>query len=73
MLSLGRILKSELVVADVFMHLLPGMILLYLATPFYTKDFFHEIKMNGSESRPRKVELMHVHSKKRDYHKDIYT
>ena len=30
------------------------------------------IKTNGSESRPRKVELTHAF-KKCDYHEDIYT
>ena len=34
MLSLGRILISDLVVTILFMHSLPGMILLYLATSF---------------------------------------
>ena len=39
-LSLGHILMSNFVVANLFMHLLPGMILLYLTTPFYTKTIF---------------------------------
>ena len=44
MLSLGRILISDLVVANLFMHSLPGMILLYLAASFFTpKVFLHEI------------------------------
>ena len=44
MLSLGCIVISDLVVADLFMHSLSGMILLYLATPFFTlKVFLHEI------------------------------
>ena len=34
MLRLGRILISHLVDADLFMHLLSSLILLYLATPF---------------------------------------
>ena len=34
MLSLGRILISNLVVANLLMYSLPGMILLYLAAPF---------------------------------------
>ena len=43
-LSLGRILISDLVVADLFMHSLSGMILLYLAVPFFTlKVFLHKI------------------------------
>ena len=43
-LSLGRILKSHLVVADLFTDSLSGMILLYLAVPFFTlKVFLHEI------------------------------
>ena len=36
----GRILISDLVVANLFMHSLPGMILLYLAKLFYTKSVF---------------------------------
>ena len=40
MLNLGCILISDLVVTNMFMHSLPGMILLYLATPFYTKGVF---------------------------------
>ena len=40
----GHILISHLVVADLFMHLLPGLILLYLAVPFYTEGLdLHEI------------------------------
>ena len=30
-------------VADLFMHSLAGIVLLYLAAPFYTKDVLHEI------------------------------
>ena len=40
MLSLGYILISDLAVANLFMHSLPGMILLYLAMLFYTKGVF---------------------------------
>ena len=41
MLSPGCIPLSDLVVADLFMHLLPGMILLYLVMSFsYTEDAF---------------------------------
>ena len=36
---LGHILISDLVVTSLFMHSLPGMILLYLATPFTPKVF----------------------------------
>ena len=44
MLSLGRILISNLVVANLLMYSLPGMILLYLATPFFIpKVFLDEI------------------------------
>ena len=47
MLSLGRILISNLVVANLLMYSLPVMILLYLATrarTFFTlKVFLHEI------------------------------
>ena len=43
MLSLGRIVISDLVVTDLFMHSLSGMILLYLATPYFIlKVFLHE-------------------------------
>ena len=28
--------------------------------------------MSGSETQPRKVELIHVHSKKRDYHESLH-
>ena len=52
LLSLGCILISDLVVADLFMHSLSGMILLYFATPFFTlKVFLHEIyNANGFSS-----------------------
>ena len=42
MLSLGCIVISELdlVVANLFMHSLSGMILLYLAMPFFTLKVF---------------------------------
>ena len=44
MLSLARILISDLVVANLLMYSLPGMILLYLAAPFFTpKVFLDEI------------------------------
>ena len=44
MLSLGCIVISDLVVVNLFMHSLSGMILLYLAAPFFTvKVFLHEI------------------------------
>ena len=44
--SLGRILISDLVVTNLFMHSLLGMILLYLAMPFFTlKVFLHEMKI----------------------------
>ena len=43
MLSLGCIVISDLV-TDLFKHSLPGMIVLYLARPFFTlKVFLHEI------------------------------
>ena len=45
MLILGRILISDLVVADLFMHSLPGVILLYLAAPFYTEGVLDEISL----------------------------
>ena len=47
MLSLGRILISDLIVANMFMRSLSGMILLYLATPCFTPNvFLHMIYYN---------------------------
>ena len=44
MLGLGRILISDLVVANLFMYSLPVMILLYLAASFfYTEGVLDEI------------------------------
>ena len=44
MIRLGCILIPDLVVIDLLMHSLPGMILLYLATSFFSlKVFLHEI------------------------------
>ena len=40
MLNLGCILISDLVVANFFMPLLPGWILLYLAMSFYAEGAF---------------------------------
>ena len=40
-LSLGYILILDLVVVHLFMHSLPDVILLYLATFFYTRGVFH--------------------------------
>ena len=40
MLGLGRILISDLVVANLLMYSLPGMILLYLAAPFLHRSCF---------------------------------
>ena len=40
MLSLGHILISDLVIANLFMHSLSDMILLYLATSFHTKGIY---------------------------------
>ena len=40
MLSLDCIVISDLVVANLLIYSLPDMILLYLATPFYTEDVF---------------------------------
>ena len=40
MRNLGRILISNLVVANLLMYSLSGMILLYLAAPSYTKGIF---------------------------------
>ena len=42
MLSLGHVVISDLVVADLFMHSLSGMSLLYLAMPFTLKVFLHD-------------------------------
>ena len=45
-IGLGRILISDLVVANLLMYSLTGMILLYLAAPFFTpKVFLDEIKL----------------------------
>ena len=38
MLSLGFISISDFLVANLFIRTLPGLILIYLATPFYTED-----------------------------------
>ena len=47
MLSLGHIVISDLVVANLLMRSLSGMILLYLAVPFFTlKVFLHEISLS---------------------------
>ena len=43
MLILGCIMIWS--VTNMFMHSLPDMILLYLATPFYTKGVLYEIKI----------------------------
>ena len=40
MLGLGRILVSDLVVANLLMYSLPVMILLYLAASFFTPKVF---------------------------------
>ena len=40
MLGLGRILISDLVVANLLMYSLPVMILLYLAAPFFTPKVY---------------------------------
>ena len=40
MLRLGRILILDLVVTNLLMYSLPGMILLYLAVPFFTPKVF---------------------------------
>ena len=44
MLGLGCILISDLVVANLLMYSLPGMIILYLAAPFFTKGVLDEIR-----------------------------
>ena len=47
-IGLGRILISDLVVTNLLMHSLPGMILLYLAVPFFTpKVFLDELFIMG--------------------------
>ena len=48
--SLALVLISGLDVANLFMHSLPGMILLYLAVPFTLKVFLHEIVYTGNIS-----------------------
>ena len=47
MLSLGRILILNLVVANLLMHSLPGMILLYLAAPFLHRRCFRMRYVTG--------------------------
>ena len=43
-IGLGRILILDLIVTNLLVYSLPGMILLYLATPFFTlKVFLDEI------------------------------
>ena len=46
MLSLGCVLISDLVVANLSMHSLPDIILLYLAAHFYTEGVFACMKYN---------------------------
>ena len=59
-IGFGRILISDLVVANLLMYSLPGMILLYLAMPFlYQRCFWVRYNINGQP-------LTSV-----DYHKDL--
>ena len=55
MLSLSRILISNLVVANLLMYLLPDMILLYLAAPFTPKVLLHEIHIYTLTSRTKSI------------------
>ena len=58
MLSLRRILISDLV-TNLFMHSLPGMILLLLGCTFFTpKVFLHKIIINKLEDNDYKVILI---------------
>ena len=55
MLSLGYILLSDLVVADLIMYSLSGMILLCLTTPFFTlKGFLHRSTIHNI------IQLIHL-------------
>ena len=45
--ALGCILILDFVVTNLFLHSLPGMILLFLATPL--KVFLHEISFTGEK------------------------
>ena len=61
MLSLGHIVISDLVVINLFMHSLSGMILLYLAVPFFTlKVFLHEIQYHSKVTSHSLVLLLRV-------------
>ena len=51
----------------------PKMYLTYALTVAYSPNISSLIKTNGSESRPRKIELTCAHSKKHDYCEDTYT
>ena len=58
MLSLGHILISDLVVTNLFIHLLPGMILVYLvASCFKSKVFLHEINLHVVSSCNTGIQL----------------
>ena len=48
MLGFGHILISDLVVANLLMYSLPGMILFYLAAPFFTPERFLDEISNTS-------------------------
>ena len=51
-IGLGLILILDLVVANLLMYSLPGMILLYLAAPFFApKVFLDEISLYMSRSK----------------------
>ena len=58
------ILISDLVVANLFMHSLPGMILLYLAMSFYTKGVFAWdlpiIRYQITQSIIKCTKMMHI-------------
>ena len=55
MLGLGRILISDLVVANLLVYSLPVMILLYLAAPFFTpKVFLDEIIVYKKQGHSRR-------------------
>ena len=66
MLSLCCILISDLVVTNLFMHSLPGMILLYLTAPFlHRRVFLHEIIITF-------VRVMHCY-RSRIFHSEFFT
>ena len=46
---------SDLVVDKLFMHSLPSIILLYMATTFYTEGVLHEIVLTDRATYKNKI------------------